>query len=749
MASVTFTPETGGDGSTVTDDNDAGTGLGNGGHRTRFVPMFQQTVNTSARAVTKAAEAAASEAIAADYITQALATDNTLPVAIAKEINVNTQVSVEVYNAGMDKDGGFAVRCAGLPNEMLISYEAGQVLIYDNTTSGKELIKTITRANISCGKARNGLLYVGTSDAGVFVYNMLNNWEMVRNYTTELTSLVINDIDVNTDGVVGVATSLGINIIVYINILSIEYTANLNTISVDLTDDTFAFAPNGNLAFFSPIPKVSVNSSSAGAIADAIGGVAYNTSATLDGPLLGLPSKVLTGAMACIEGMGYHRHNLTTPSEGMVNYTTADYISGYMPGDIKGAWLADTVAETLTAPAELITNGTFTTDIAGWTVGTSVVGSRETVTFVNGGLKVLNSGDSSGSVYQVISGLAVGASYSFTVDSNNETGGAYIEIRDGTVIGSPQTHFTSGGGKMEILFTALGTSQYFACRCVAADGLFSTFDNVSVKPAEVDDRSYNNKGLTVNGSITKAAVATGADLMAYSGFSAANYLNQAYNADLDFGTGDFYVMGWVNISNHVASQYIVNRDSAVTGSRFIIFIHSDGGLRFSVDDDTTDRQAASSTISTGEWLYFTGVYTTDGAVAIYVDGSKSGEVTGSPLNTISNTSATLGIGAKASDGSLPLNAGSISLVRMGKGAPSDKQVKEIYEAEKGLFEPNTQCTLDGNSSDVKDLVMNEVTGKLEVLSATHRSQFDGLLRTDSEALVATKIDASGDTLVYS
>ena len=65
MASVTFTANTGGDGSTVTDDNDAGTGLGNGGHRTRFVPMFLQTVNTCAHAVSKAAEALASSVLSA------------------------------------------------------------------------------------------------------------------------------------------------------------------------------------------------------------------------------------------------------------------------------------------------------------------------------------------------------------------------------------------------------------------------------------------------------------------------------------------------------------------------------------------------------------------------------------------------------------------------------------------------------------------------------------------------------------
>ena len=50
----------------------------------------------------------------------------------------------------------------------------------------------------------------------------------------------------------------------------------------------------------------------------------------------------------------------------------------------------------------------------------------------------------------------------------------------------------------------------------------------------------NDNGLqVVYGTVTNSPVATGADLVAYSGFSASNYLEQPYNSDLDFGTGDF------------------------------------------------------------------------------------------------------------------------------------------------------------------------------------------------------------------
>jgi hypothetical protein len=65
MATVTFSPAVGGDGSTVTDDSNATTGLANSGHRTRFVPALSQVVAVASNTVTKATEAAASASAAA------------------------------------------------------------------------------------------------------------------------------------------------------------------------------------------------------------------------------------------------------------------------------------------------------------------------------------------------------------------------------------------------------------------------------------------------------------------------------------------------------------------------------------------------------------------------------------------------------------------------------------------------------------------------------------------------------------
>lgn len=70
MASVTFSVSVGGDGSTVTDDANATTGLANGGHRTRFVPALGQIVAVASQMVTTASTVASqSSQVAADTST--------------------------------------------------------------------------------------------------------------------------------------------------------------------------------------------------------------------------------------------------------------------------------------------------------------------------------------------------------------------------------------------------------------------------------------------------------------------------------------------------------------------------------------------------------------------------------------------------------------------------------------------------------------------------------------------------------
>ena len=104
MASVTFTAIAGGDGSTVTDDASDTTGLDNGGHRTRLVPMFAQAVAVAATAVAASTTAQGAASQAAGFVSTSTTSNSvatgakTFTIEAAKQFTAG--VSVTVINTG-------------------------------------------------------------------------------------------------------------------------------------------------------------------------------------------------------------------------------------------------------------------------------------------------------------------------------------------------------------------------------------------------------------------------------------------------------------------------------------------------------------------------------------------------------------------------------------------------------------------------------------------------------------------------
>lgn len=61
------------------------------------------------------------------------------------------------------------------------------------------------------------------------------------------------------------------------------------------------------------------------------------------------------------------------------------------------------------------------------------------------------------------------------------------------------------------------------------------------------DTSYKQSQTEVIGSLTASAVATGSQLVGYSGFSNEAFIREPASTDLDFGTGEWSASAWVNI----------------------------------------------------------------------------------------------------------------------------------------------------------------------------------------------------------
>ena len=234
-------------------------------------------------------------------------------------------------------------------------------------------------------------------------------------------------------------------------------------------------------------------------------------------------------------------------------------------------------------------------------------------------------------------------------------------------------------------------------------------------------------------------MATGADLVAYSGFSASNYLEQPYNSDLDFGTGDFCVMGWVKGGN------VLNRNSPIVYKNAGFDCRINFSTGYPSFWDGTTRLSGNISLANSPWSHVSFVRKA-GVGYIYVNGvlNFSG-----PLAADVNSVNPMLVGRGAATDYL--EAGSLAILRISATAPTAEQIKKVYNDEKVLFQEGAQATLYGDSDAVTALAYDDSTNLLHVGtsgSGNGRSVFQGLRRVDNTTLgVGVAISASNGLVV--
>jgi hypothetical protein len=270
----------------------------------------------------------------------------------------------------------------------------------------------------------------------------------------------------------------------------------------------------------------------------------------------------------------------------------------------------------------------------------------------------------------------------------------------------------------------------------------TTITNVVVQKVSERDRSVNNKGLRVLGTVTKSAVATGAELVGYGPFENGSYFRQPYNSDLQWdGNSTWSISFWVYFTQNQAYDTIMSREqsdgsgnrwSLQTGNQNTITFKSQGSSRVNVPGDGVHSQ----------WRHI--CFTQEGGrYRSYRDGVEVGTYVGS--DNFSNTSAELNIGYEAAIGGAEQSK--LALVRISNSCPSAEQVKKMYEDEKMLFQENAKATLYGSSDAVTALGYDEDTELLHVGTSSGRSDFQGLRRiNNTTTAVTTAISASDDLI---
>ena len=431
-------------------------------------------------------------------------------------------------------------------------------------------------------------------------------------------------------------------------------------------------------------------------------------------------------------------------SDSMVAYATTSYNTGWMHGDIKGAFLSDTDT-TDAVGTELHPNGNSnfsSTDVS------YISNSASGTATVTSGQLVLSGGTSNYSDHIItVSNLEVGAQYIITIDyvakSANAgkigfyVNGAYLnELNDG----SGYAH-RNAGESYSFYFTTAYSSRTIDLVTGGSTSDTHTFDNWSIKKVE-EDRSVNNNGLQVFGTVPKQVVATGADLVAYGPFSHTNHLKQPYNSDLQWdGNSTWSISFWIYFTQNQAYDTVLsrqqsdgsgNRWSIQTGNQNVITFKAQGSSRVDVPGDSIHSQ----------WRHI--CFTQEGGLyRSYRDGVEVGTYVGS--DNFSNTSAELYIGREAG---VEADHSKLALVRISNSFPSAEQVKKMYEDEKVLFQENVKCTLYGSSDAVTALAYDDDTNLLHVGTSSGRSDFQGLRRiNNTTTAVTTAITAQNEFII--
>ena len=270
------------------------------------------------------------------------------------------------------------------------------------------------------------------------------------------------------------------------------------------------------------------------------------------------------------------------------------------------------------------------------------------------------------------------------------------------------------------------------------------------------DRSEYNYALTVNNTINKSVVATGAELVAYHGFSNGNGGNwMRHTNGINYGNAATITMGgWSKIPGSAVDANYNYLCSCRSGSIQIgLAIHIDqnnnanAGKPYFYDVTNSSLQSTGPRVDDNEWHHILGVL--DGtSKKIYIDGEliESATVSGINLSAVDITNIGHYIDSSTTTPQYR-HGGYLALIKFSASAPTAEQVKKMYNDEKHLFEENAKATLYGTSNAVTGLAYDEKTDRYHVGTSAGRSDFQGLRRINNTTTAVTTAISAHDGFI--
>ena len=415
----------------------------------------------------------------------------------------------------------------------------------------------------------------------------------------------------------------------------------------------------------------------------------------------------------------------------MYAFITNTYGTGWMPRDTYGCWLSSTDTYPL-YKSEILVNGNFSSGTTGWT------GSSGGSLSVTSGVLRITNGGTNGRAVSTTFNTVPGRQYVVRATGVARTGSTYrIEAR------GPELAAQWESGTVDFNFVAVGSVTYIELYAIGTSGQYAEYDNVTVTEAE-PDRTRNRVAAEVFGTIKRESVANGADLVGYSNWSADNYIAApVYSGSFNWGTSDFYISCWskkdaTNVYRRLVSIITPSGSQGDNSSITLKYGAQDNDEgRLYVYQGTAEYSVAGSTINDTSYVS-SNINIWHHAVilrrAMVYEFYVNGVLVDVRPSTQSKGSATarLYIGGSPEGGPIgePATGVSIALVKYGLSAPSARMIAKMYNDEKSLFRENSKCTLYGTTAPVYGIAHDPDTQLLHVGTASGRSTFRGLERTD-------------------
>lgn len=448
-----------------------------------------------------------------------------------------------------------------------------------------------------------------------------------------------------------------------------------------------------------------------------------------------------------------NKYNHSWRANGAVAVTQIDHNTGWMPGDTKVACLSDTKTGMIRGSSNIASNWSTAGD---WTKQPSI-----SISWTGSQLSITGNGTGTNVYFYLPINVVPNTNYVINVNLSTSytTPGWYINTSAYSTSGQLGNIGNTSGA---ISFNS-GSNTVVYLQSYQVNTSATLVDSIDLRYADSNRKILYND-LQVKGNILKSKVAPDADLVCYSGFSNGNQIVQPYNSELEFGTDDWYFMGWIrsrstsNYSDIIARGNAgdVGWPSSKVGSWFLQLYGATSqpqrslNLYYRVGTTLASTGWTSVGLPYNKWAHVV-VAKVGTSLAIYINGEKRAQTevgTDTFAITSPDESDTLRIGWQGNSYNYPSVDEDFALFRLGRSSLQDKEIVEYYEDEKHLFEEGAKAVLHGSHNASVFMDYDDYEDILYIATNSAVSGFRGLNRVyETDDGVTNSIAASGGMVV--